>query len=206
MSISPEPVSRADRWRALGLLLGVIALAYVLLIHPWWTVPMRRLGDELETLRARDARAQALLAQAGQIQAALAQLQGDGTHAPGFMPETSVQLATAALVQRLETVVREASPGHRSCALINRTPLAGASAGRFPRATVQVRLICGNAELGHVLYLLESGRPHLFVDNLNISARRQARDGSNNGGVDASFELYGYLPPSARDGANANAP
>ena len=29
-----------DRWLALGLLLAVLALVYLVLVHPWWTAPM----------------------------------------------------------------------------------------------------------------------------------------------------------------------
>ena len=35
----PLPNDR-DRWFALGLLLAALALAYFVLLHPWWTVPM----------------------------------------------------------------------------------------------------------------------------------------------------------------------
>ena len=30
-----------DRWLALGLLAAVLVVAYFVLVHPWWTVPMR---------------------------------------------------------------------------------------------------------------------------------------------------------------------
>jgi len=213
MSACTEPpsltkrISRAERWRALGVLLGALALAYGVLIHPWWTVPMLRLGDELAVLRERDARIRALLGQEAQIQATLAQLQADhaGADAPGFMPEANVQLATAALVQRLENAVRAASPGNRSCAVLNRTPLTEPSAERFPRAAVQVRLACGNAELGRVLHALESGHPRLFVDHLSVFAQRRTRLASSGsgGGVEAGFELYGYLAPR---GASIDGP
>jgi len=209
MSARPEPaISRSDRWRALGLLLGALALAYGLLIHPWWTLPMLRLGDDINALRERAARVQALLAQAPEIASAVVELQDDTAAAPGFLREANVQLATAALVQHLETTVREISPGNRSCAIMNRTPLADPRAGRFQRAAVQVRLACGNAELGAVLYALESGHPRLFIDNLNVIAQRQQRpaSGGGGGGVDVSFDLYGYLPPSAAAGGLADAP
>jgi len=203
-----KPISRAERWRALGVLLGALALAYGVLIHPWWTLPMLRLGDDISALRERDARVQALLAQVPEIEQALAQLQADGSDAPGFLREANVQLATAALVRHLETTVQQVSPGNRSCQVMNRTPLADPRAGRFQRAAVQVRLACGNAELGAVLYALESGQPHLFIDNLSIIAQRQQRpaSGGGGGGVDVSFDLYGYLPPSATAGVTADAP
>jgi len=201
-------ISRQDRWRALGLLLGVLALAYVALIHPWWSVPMLQLGDEIAALKQRAARIEARLAQAAEIQAALAQLEAGDANAPGFMPEASVQLATAALVQRLETTVRSASPGNHRCAVMNRTPLVDPHTERFPRVAVAVRLSCANAELGVVLHALESGTPRLFVDKLSIIARRGAGPGSHRGGgVDVSFELSGYLLPPARPpGAVADAP
>jgi len=208
MSARPEvTVSRSERWRALGLLFAALALVYCVLIHPWWTLPMLRLGDDVNALRERDARVQALLAQAPEIESSLAQLQADTADAPGFLREANVQLATAALVRHLETTVREVSPGNRSCQVMNRTPLADPRAGRFQRAAVQVRLACGNAELGAVLYALESGQPRLFVDNLSIIAQRQQRpaSGGGGGGVDVSFDLYGYLPPSTAAGAPADA-
>jgi len=131
MSVRPE-VSRSARWRALGLLLGALALAYAVLIHPWWTLPMLRLGDDISALRERDARVQALLAQAPEIENSLAQLQADSADAPGFLREANVQLATAALVRHLETTVREVSPGNRSCQVMNRTPLEASGGAGAP--------------------------------------------------------------------------
>ena len=121
---------------------------------------------------------------------------------PGFLPETTPERATAGLVQRLETVVAHASPGNRSCAISNRSPLAEARPDRFPRVTVQVRLRCGAPELASVLHALETGAPRMFVDNLNVLAQRyffmpgQGGRGQS-GGLDVSFDLYGYIAPTA---------
>ena len=38
-------VADRDRWIALGLLLGVLVVAYFVLVHPWWTVPMLAVDD-----------------------------------------------------------------------------------------------------------------------------------------------------------------
>ena len=78
---------------------------------------------------------------------------------PGFLPEASAELATAGLVQRLETVVLQASPGNRSCAITNRSPMTEATPRAFPAVVVQVRLRCGTPELAAVLHSLESGTP-----------------------------------------------
>lgn len=190
-------VPRRDRWLALAILAGVLALAYLLLLHPWWTAPMLQVGGEIDTLQQRDLRARMELRQAPAVRQRLEEVRAQTAAIPGFMAEANVQLATAALVQRLENAVGEASPGNRSCAITNRSPLAEARQDRFPRAAVQVRLNCGNPELAAVLHSLESGTPRLFVDNLNILAQRFQFTGNqtSGGGLDVSFDLYGYLQP-----------
>jgi general secretion pathway protein M len=156
------------------------------------------------------------LRQAPDVARALAQAQAEQAHVPGFLPESTAELATAGLVQRLQTVVAQASPGNRSCAITNRSPVDDAHPGRFPRVTVQVRLRCGAGEMAAVLHAVESGTPRLFVDNLNILAQRYffapGRGGNQSGGLDVSFDLYGYLRPlpakqaAAKPGANDSAP
>ena len=53
-----------------------------------------------------------------------------------------------------------------------------------------------------MLHALESGSPQLFVDNLDLLARRSyLGTGQEDGALDASFDLYGYLlatPEAAR--------
>ncbi|WP_202839837.1 type II secretion system protein GspM [Luteimonas saliphila] len=194
--MQPEPASR-DRWLALAILAGVLALAYLLLVHPWWTVPLLETNARIDALRERDLRARMELQQAPEVRKRLDAARAAAGSAPGFMAEANVQLATSALVQRLEQAVLQASPGNRSCAISNRQPMNDTRQERFPRATVQVRLTCGNPELAAVLHSLESGSPRLFVDNLNILAQRYQFSGNqgSGGGVDASFDLSGYLQP-----------
>lgn len=201
-------VSVRDRWLALALLLGLLLVAYLVLVHPWWTRPMHALGTRIDTLQARESRIRHELEQAPQVRQALEQARAGMESMPGFMPQPSVELATAALVQRLERAVSDASPGNRSCAISNRSPMTGGRAERYPRATVQVRLRCGNPELAAVLHSLETGTPRLFVDNLNIlSQRHTLAPGAASGGVDASFDLSGYvLPGAAAAGDGAQEP
>ena len=200
--MQPQPASR-DRWLALAILAGVLALAYLVLVHPWWTAPMLETNARIDALRERDLRARMELAQAPRVAQRLEAARAAAAGAPGFMEQANVQLATSALVQRLEQAVVQASPGNRSCAITNRQPINDARQERFPRATVQVRLTCGNSELAAVLHSLESGSPRLFVDNLNILAQRYQFSGSHGsgGGVDVSFDLSGYLQPAPGAGA-----
>jgi general secretion pathway protein M len=190
-----------DRWLALGILAALLLVLYFVLVHPWWTVPMLEANDRIDDLQQRDLRARMELRQAPEVRKRLQALRAQSARVPGFMTERSPELATSSLVQRLETAVKEASPGNRSCAIINRSPLTEANKQRFPRVAVQARLRCGNPELAAVLYSLENGSPRLFIDNLNIltlgSFRSSAsREDQGGGGLDVSFDLYGYLQPT----------
>lgn len=194
-------VTDRERWLALGLLLVALLLGYAVLVHPWWTVPMRETDARIAQLQQRDARLRAELAQAPLVQKRLQEAQQRLATRPGFLPEATAELAVAGLVQRLETVVGQASPGNRSCQISNRSPLpAGGANEPYTRVAVQVRLRCGTPELAAVLHALEAGTPRLFVENLNILAQRfffGAGEGDNrDGGLDVSFDLVGYLRPA----------
>jgi len=206
-----QAIAKRDRWLALGLLLAVLALAYLVLVHPWWTAPMLETNERIAALRERDLRMRTQLRQAPQIERLLAEAVAQQAQRPGFLPEPTVELATAGLVQRLEAVVKEASPGNRSCAISNQSPLSLPGRDALTRVTVQVRLRCGTPELASVLHQLESGSPRLFVDNFNVLAQRYAYMAAvegGAGGLDVSFDLYGFLKPSGVaapiDGAGAS--
>jgi general secretion pathway protein M len=198
-------VTDRERWIALGLLAAALLVAYMLLVHPWWTVPMREAGERIAQLQERDARLRAQIAQAPLVRQRLADARQRLASRPGFLPESSAELATAGLVQRLEAVVQQASPGNRSCAIQNRSPIPGTGRDRYPRVVVQVRMQCGAPELASVLHALEAGTPRLMVENLNVLAQRfffagGGEPGAGKGtGLDVSFDLVGYLRPAGGD-------
>lgn len=175
-----------------------LTVAYAVLVHPWWTIPMREANARIESLQQRELRLRMQMKQAPQVAERLQQVQQQQQGMPGFLPEANPELATASLIQRLETVVAEASPGNRSCAITNRSPLDSDDRESYRRVVAQVRLRCGTPELSRVIYLLESGTPRLFVDNLNIltqSAYLSRGESAGSGGLDVSFDLHGYLLP-----------
>nr|WP_259261804.1 type II secretion system protein GspM [Stenotrophomonas rhizophila] len=198
MPMAAQP-TRRDRWLALGLLLAVIAVAYLLLVHPWLTRPLLAINADIAAVQERQQRVQAQLAQRGQIATQLSEVQTALEGRPGFLREATAESAAAALSSRLQDAVASASPGNRSCTISNRTPLPDASREpAFPRVALQVRLRCGVPEMAAVLHTLETGTPRLFVDNLNLLAQRFQQSPSETGtGLDVSFELVGYLRPGA---------
>jgi len=186
------------------VLLGVAAavvVAYLLLMHWWFTAPMLSMGSEIEDLREQELSLRMEAAQRPEIERQLARVRQFESDNPGFLPEANKDLASASLVQRLEQVVGSASPNPNACQITARTPADMPTKEPFARVVVQVRLRCGMGELAAVLYSLESGSPQLFVDNLDLLSRRSYLpsnlDGEG-GALDVSFDLYGYLKSPAK--------
>jgi general secretion pathway protein M len=202
-----QPTTRRDRWLALALLIAVIGVAYLLLVHPWFTQPLRAIDADIAGLQERQQRVQAQLQQRTQVAQGLARARAALQGRPGFLREATAESAAAALSTRLQDAVASASPGNRSCTISNRSPLPDTTPdARFARVALQVRLRCGIPEMAAVVHTLETGTPRLFIDNLNLLAQRFQQSPSETGtGLDVSFELVGYLDDTATDGI-AQAP
>lgn len=188
----------AERLRPL-LLLGVAAaLGYVLLVHWWWTVPMLALGDRIAAVRDEELALRMEGQQIPDLQARLAEVRAAEAANPGFLAEPDKDLATAALVQRLESDVRRVAPNPVACEVVARTPIEAASSDPYPRVTVNIRLRCDAGTLGALLHALESGSPQLFVDNMALNSMAAffgGGAGQADSRVDVVFDLYGYLRP-----------
>lgn len=190
-----SPVAIPDRWRILGALFLALLLAYLLLVHWWFTAPMLEMGGEIEDMRVQQKALVRETAQREQLLARLAQVRQFEAGNPGFLPEPSRELASAGLVQRLQQVVGSASPNPNACQITAQTPTDMPSQEPYARVMVQVRLRCGMAELAAVLHALEGGSPQLFIDNLDLLSRRSYLSNAADSGaaLDVSFDLYGYL-------------
>ena len=189
---------QTERWRAIGVALAVLLVAYLVLLHWWFTAPMLRMGDEIEDMRAQEVDLRAEAAQRPQLEARLAQVRSFEAGNPGFLPEDTKELASAGLLQRLQQVVASASPNTNACQITSQTPTDMPSKEPFPRVMVHVTLRCGMTELGAVLHALESGSPQLFIDNLDMLSRRTYLSTDTGGAIDVTMDLYGYLKVPAR--------
>lgn len=196
-----------DRMLALALLLSVIAVVYLLLVHPWFTAPLLAINQDVAELQERGQRVDAQLAQKPQVAAALRDARAELASRPGFLTDATTEAAAASLGTRVQDVVTAASPEHRACTISNRTPMPDNRAGTaYPRVAMQVRLRCGVDEMARVLHALETGTPRLFVENLNLLAQRYQQSPDETGtGLDVSFELVGYLQPDVQTAVAAAA-
>jgi general secretion pathway protein M len=196
MSRAPNERARA---RALLMVFAAVVVAYLVGVHWWFTAPMLAMGEEIDALNEQELTLRMEASQRRDIEARMARVREFEAANPGFLPEANKELATAGLVQRLESVVQQASPNPDACQITARTPSEAGPADAFPRVVVQVRLRCGMTELAAVLHALESGSPQLFVDNLDILSRRSYLSAGTEGGgaLDVSFDLFGYLGSEA---------
>ena len=192
-------LNELSRWQVWAGMVALAALLYLLLVHWWWTAPMLEMGDRIQQLRDDELALRMEAAQREALQQSMAQVREFEAGNAGFLSEANRDLAAAALVQRLEAVVGDASPNPAACQITARTPTTSAAKEPFERGVVQVRLRCGMGELAAVLHALESGSPQLFIDNLDLLARRSYLGAGQDGGgaLDVSFDLYGYLKSAA---------
>ncbi len=197
------PSAERSRQYAVGLLLLALAVAYLAGLHWWWTAPMLSMGQRMDELRAQELNLRMIAKQRTAIEKRLADVRSIEAANPGFLPEATVELAQAGLTQRIDTQVSAVSPDHSGCTITQRTPTASAVPERYQRVLVQVRLQCGMSEFSALLHAFESGRPQLFVDNLNIISRTGFTTTGTpdaSAALDIGFDLYGYLRPGVGGG------
>ena len=77
-------VSNRDRWLALGLLAAALALAYAMLVHPWFTVPLQAVQERIDAARERELRLRMQIKQSPVVQKRLEQARVDLARTPGF--------------------------------------------------------------------------------------------------------------------------
>lgn len=196
------PTTLPKRGRVLLGVAAAVVVAYLLLLHWWFTAPMLSMGSQIEDLREQELSLRMEAAQRPEIERQLARVRQFESDNPGFLPEANKDLASASLVQRLEQVVGSASPNPNACQITARTPADMPTKEPFARVVVQVRLRCGMGELAAVLYSLESGSPQLFIDNLDMLSRRTYQSVPDSGGaIDVTMDLYGYLKVPVRRNA-----
>ena len=162
--------------------------------------------------RERELRVRMQLQQAPQVQQRLAQARAQLARAPGFLPEAQ---------RRTRHRWRSCSgwkpssrrPARASAAA--RSPIARRCSETHPRALPArdaCRCACAAARRSWPPCCMrwKAARHALFVDNLNVlgAARvlQSRRRVAHRGGLDVSFDLYGYLLPTATSAAARPAP
>lgn len=180
------------RLLALALLLGLLLAGHGLLVRP--------LLAEWQANEALIAQSRELLARYRQIAAArpLLERQLDQLEATDvawvYLEGASDALAAAALQERVRALAAEAGGELRSTQILPASDDAG-----LRRIGLRIQLGLDAEALQSVLHELETGTPLVFVDNLVVRARQQARRramiSEDDPTLEVALDLYGYLRP-----------
>lgn len=193
--------SRADRWKAMGVLalgLGMLtAVLYGPLLKPWWQTE-----SQLRALRAKIVQAQQLQQMAPRIDAELSELRGRLQESGDYLPEPNIALANAGLAQRIQQVTTDAASTDSICVLGNRVPITKEGEdSACPEARFNLDMQCGTAALQRTLRALETQPPRLRVVRMTITPAPNPlgfdKPVTGDAPLNVSLEIAGCLMPDA---------
>lgn len=190
-----KEVDKRQRLLAVALLVVVLAVLYWL-IDDLLISRYRNYEAEIDRLQSRLQTLQRMLATREDLETKLRQIRQDQSINLYALKQASPTLAATDLQQRVETVVESAGGD-----LISTQILPVADEEGFARVAISIRMNGDTEVLQKVLYELESNKPLVFIDNLQITARtirqrRRSRDKPPETTVQltAQFDLAGYIP------------
>lgn len=188
IQLSP-PVSRIV---AVGLLLLLVMAVYSLLIAPLWHTYADNAESIAEQHRLLD-RYRQVAAGAERLSDKLDALRNKPIAEEGYLQGDNETLVAAQLQSRIRTVVQD-SGGKLTTTQV----LAGVDDSGFRRIGVRVTMTADIPDLQQVLHSLESDRPYLFLDNLDISGEQARGRDTRSGDLTISFDAYGFMRAEAK--------
>lgn len=179
------------RCAALALLLALFGGAVAAVALPY-IGENRALQEENRELRHRLDGLAAVAATRSEVESQLALLEQDRAADDSLLAGESVALSGAALQERLTQIV--ASSGGR---VSSSQMLPGEQASGFEQIMVRMQFEAGLPELHRVLEAVETSRPLLFVEALQIAVnrgqlKRVQSDKSVAIAMQVTLDLYGY--------------
>lgn len=182
-----------SRYLALGLFVVAVSLVVAAMCWPWLATHASQ-AAELEHKQRQIAVYSGLAASEGSMQQQLTSLQRRNPAAGFYVTGETPALASARMQQYVRQVVDQ-----NGGELIS-TQVKGGDEGTENSTSLSVHLRTDMGSLPQILYMLESGKPLLFLDNMTISARlvRATSAGSPpRVSLDMNFDVTGYLQEEA---------
>ncbi|MDH3911799.1 MAG: type II secretion system protein GspM [Rhodospirillales bacterium] len=185
----PKWVSRTA---ALSLLVFVIGALYLLLVSP-----------VIEAYRSTDEASQEALEQLARYEhisktnpnrkAELEKLSKQQSRSGVYLAGDTDALAAAGLQEDVSAKIKKNGGNVRSMQIL---PVK--ADGDFKRVSVRVQLTATLGSFARILYALESGKPYVFIDNLDVKnrrARKSKKETDEDPELVIRFDLFGYLRP-----------
>lgn len=177
---------------AIGILLVLIALLYLAVVAPLLGLgkEYRETGDEL---RFRLQHLQKVADGKGALTQRLESIKALARRNEAFLPTSTAALASADLQNRIKQAVSEAGGELSSTQVIPER-----SEENAVRVGVKIRMTGSTPVLRQVLHTFESGKPYLFIENLNIRPIRMPRNPRDKNPtvedrLSVDFDVVGYM-------------
>lgn len=181
-----------SRLTAVALLLAMLAAAYLYVVAPLVTA-YRDADEEIQTTRDLIARYESIATTRQTYQDQRVELSSRQVGSGVYLLAESDALASAELQGRIRDTVAAHGGTLRSI-----QTLPAEADGEFMRVAVRVQFTASLASIHHILYTLETNRPFVFLDNLDVRnrrARRRKELENTDPDLTIRFDLAGYLRP-----------
>jgi general secretion pathway protein M len=180
------------RFLALVLLLAAVYLPYVLVVAPI-LAEYQAVQAEIDENRDLVRRYRTIAAERGSLEEELSLAQHNIFPSQYYLAGENPALVAATLQNQIKTFVE--STGGK---LLSTQILPPQVEQESTRIAVRVRLT-GNLEAFYkTLYAIESNRPALFIDTVDINVRREPmrrQQDAEQSELMAGYDVYGYLQP-----------
>jgi general secretion pathway protein M len=191
----PSFSPREQRAVALGLLALLLAAAYGLLVHSWFTAPLMVLNQRLDELAAQQQRYAVVLGQRDALHQRARQTRNTEEDAASLLPGGDSSAAAADLMQRVGEQVKRLEKVGPGCVVVQRMPIIGEPVIASPYRAVRLSLglECGVEALTRLLHGLEYTRPVLLVEQLDIARARSGPEQVAGGRLTVHLLITGYI-------------
>jgi general secretion pathway protein M len=188
-----QPVEvNAGRLGAIALLLGVLLFLFMVLIYPLISLESEY-QEMLDRQRFKLRQAKQVLSLREPLNQRLENIKALNRSNETLLATTTAPLASADLQTRIKQVVSEAGGELSSTQVIPEK-----NEENVVRLGVKVRINGSTPILRNVLHAFESGKPALFIDNLNVRPIRVPINPREKGSVaedklSIDFDVIGYM-------------
>lgn len=185
-TLSPQ----GRRALALGLLALALAVAYAAVIRPIvgaFAEQRAAIEEQTELLR----RYRGLAAERATLEARLERLRSRPASQGLYLAGDNENLVAAQLQSRIKSIVSETR-----AKLASSQVLPSADEKGFRRVGIRLTMTGGIVDLRDILFRLESGRPYLFLDNVDVSSVQGLRTAGEAGDLNITLDVFGYIRTS----------
>ncbi|MEE8622980.1 MAG: type II secretion system protein GspM [Alphaproteobacteria bacterium] len=179
-----------SRSLAVAILVAALAALWVLLVAPV-TEKFEGYGRSISHSRELLVRHLQIAAQRARLETELEELRRAQSSTGRFLEGGGIELVAAEAQNKVKNLIDANGATLKSTQI-----LPAQEKDNFRKLTIRVTMSADTEALQKIFHALETANPYLFLDNIDIRARRRrARRGRSvsQGELQIRFDLYGYM-------------